>query len=290
MISVIIPTFNSEKYIQKCILSVLENSYQNFEIIIIDDGSTDMTVEIVNSINDSRVRLYKQKRKGPGLARNKGIDFAQGEYLFFLDSDDVINKSTLELLINNIGDNDIIIGDYNIIYDNGMIDIFITPKDCRFNSFFESVTIWNRLYKIDFIRRNKIRFEQLYQGEDRLFLADIYLKKPKFNIINIPVYNWLRHETDIYATLTHVKDNTNFDGQVNCMMQFKTKLENNIDKKDKKKLLEHLRYSCVYLLDILENSNYDTCDMKKFNIFVKSLKFEDDKELYSKIFKKDVEM
>ena len=161
MISIIIPAFNAEKYIEKCILSILNNTYQNFEIIIVDDGSTDKTKEIIHSFNDNRIKIINQKRKGPGSARNKGLSISKGEYIYFMDSDDTINSNTLDLLINNIEDNDILIGDYKIIYDSNLTEEFITPNDCEFNTFFESVTIWNRLYKKQFIQENNIQFENI---------------------------------------------------------------------------------------------------------------------------------
>lgn len=290
MISIIIPTYNSEKYIKDCLLSIINNSYQNFEIIIIDDGSTDKTIPKAQTINDKRIHIVKQNRKGPGSARNKGISLAKGDYIFFIDSDDIINNNTLELLINNIKDNDILIGNYQIIYDSGQTEYFVTPDDCNFNTFFESVTIWNRLYKKEFITNNNICFEPIYQGEDRLFLAELYLKNPKVKILNHFIYNWLRHDKDENNTLTHIKDHTNFDGQVSCMINFKNKLEKNLNKEETSKLIEHLRYSCYYLLDILKNTDSKTCDINKFNQFIESLNFFEDKELYKKIFNQDIEV
>ncbi len=285
MISVIIPTYNVEKYIESCLKSIITSTYQNFEIIIIDDGSTDRTIEKIREIHDSRIKVYKQLRRGPGSARNFGISLAKGEYIFFVDGDDTINKDTLEILQNNIQDCDIAIGNYKIVYDDGKIENFLTPADCRFNTFFESVTVWNRMYKKDFIIKNNIFFVEIFQGEDRLFLADLYLKDPKIKIVNKYVYNWLRHDKDNNCTLTHIKDHTNFDSQVSCMMMFKERLEKQIRKAEVEKLIEHLKYSCFYLMDILNNSEKSKCDKNKFKIFVDSLNFKTNEKLYKEIFK-----
>lgn len=291
MVSIIIPTHNRDKYIRECILSVLKNSFQDFEIIVVDDGSTDKTNEIVKKIKDPRIRLIKQKRLGPGPARNKGIDLAKGEYLFFLDSDDTINQDTLAVLVKNIQNNDIVIGNYKIIYDNGEVEEFINPDDCNFNAFFESVTVWHRLYRTSFLKNNKIRFKRIFQGEDRIFLAELYLKNPKFSVLDKSIYNWLRHEADEDETITHIKDHSHFDGQVKCMIRFKKMLEKHLkSEEEKKKLLDHLRYSCCYLLDILKNSDYEKCNFNKFKCFVKSLKFEENKDLFKKIFDKEMEI
>lgn len=86
--SVVIPLYNKEKYIKKTINSVLEQSFKNFELIIVDDGSTDRSIEIVKSINDQRINLIIQENSGPSKARNRGISEAKGEFIAFLDADD----------------------------------------------------------------------------------------------------------------------------------------------------------------------------------------------------------
>lgn len=97
MVSVIIPTYNSEKFIKKTIYSVLNQTYKNFEIIVIDDCSTDKTEGVIKGIGSSKIRFYMQeKNAGAAIARNKGLDLATGKYVAFLDSDDVWEKKKLE--------------------------------------------------------------------------------------------------------------------------------------------------------------------------------------------------
>lgn len=88
MISVIIPLYNKEKIIKKTLLSVLSQDYEDFEVIVINDGSTDRSADIVRSFNDSRVRLIEQENGGPSKARNTGVKYANGEWIVFLDADD----------------------------------------------------------------------------------------------------------------------------------------------------------------------------------------------------------
>ena len=106
LISVIIPVLNRQEEIEECIRSVFDQSYQNWELLIIDNGSTDRTPEICQALaaQETRIRLLSAPR-GVSLARNAGIDAAQGEYLFFLDSDDVIHPSLLETLLFAMEDN-----------------------------------------------------------------------------------------------------------------------------------------------------------------------------------------
>lgn len=100
--SVIIPLYNKEKYILKCINSVLEQSFSATEIVVVDDGSTDNSAEIVNLISDPRVKLYKQLNAGVSAARNKGIELAKGAYIAFLDADDWYEKSYLSKAFSHI--------------------------------------------------------------------------------------------------------------------------------------------------------------------------------------------
>lgn len=287
MISVIIPMYNSSKYIKKCIFSVLNSTYQDVEIIVIDDGSSDESVSVVNSINNNKIRVFHTDRKGPGFARNIGIKNAIGEYLFFLDSDDYIEDTYLESLINSIKEKDVIVSDYKILHDDGSEEHFVIPEDNEFNTFFESVTVWNRLYKSTFINNNNIWFETISQGEDRLFLADLYLNKPKVEITHDVGYNWCRHESDSQKTLTGDASAELFDNQVLCMKRFYEKLAPSFKSKELKIMLEHLRYSCIYLLDILKRVESNTYDQKQFKNFISLLKFDEDKELYKQIFNED---
>lgn len=104
MISVVIPLYNKEKSISNTLLSVLDQSYRDFEIIVIDDGSTDDGAKKVESLNSTKIRLYKRKNEGVSSARNFGVYKAKGEWIFFLDADDTISKDCLyyfSQLINN---------------------------------------------------------------------------------------------------------------------------------------------------------------------------------------------
>lgn len=104
IVSVIIPAYNAGKYIQECLDSLLSQTYQNLEIIVIDDGSIDETYEIVNSYSNkfARLILVHQENGGVCAARNKGLDLASGEYIMFLDADDYLLKESVEILYNDL--------------------------------------------------------------------------------------------------------------------------------------------------------------------------------------------
>lgn len=100
LVSVIIPVYNTQKYLEACICSVLVQSYENFEVILINDGSTDQSVEICKKFEkkSEKIRFFSQENKGVSAARNVGIHYSKGKYLFFMDSDDVIHRDTLQAL------------------------------------------------------------------------------------------------------------------------------------------------------------------------------------------------
>lgn len=98
MVSIIVPIYNAEQYISKCIESILAQTYRDFELILVDDGSTDMCGKICDEYakQDSRVHVIHQENKGVSAARNAGISLAKGEYIMFVDSDDFITENMLE--------------------------------------------------------------------------------------------------------------------------------------------------------------------------------------------------
>ena len=98
MVSIIVPVYNSEKYIERCIVSVMKQTNPNWELIIVDDGSTDKSADIIDRIarNEKKIRYYYQNNSGAGMARNLGITKATGDYIAFLDSDDYLSKDYIE--------------------------------------------------------------------------------------------------------------------------------------------------------------------------------------------------
>lgn len=117
LISIIIPIYNRQDFIEDCIQSVTAQSYQNFEIILIDDGSSDKTIEICTHLaeNESRIKLFTTEHGGVSAARNKGLAEAAGEYVFFLDSDDAIHYSLLETLVSGMKNSDAAIAGTEVI-------------------------------------------------------------------------------------------------------------------------------------------------------------------------------
>ena len=169
LITIIINVYNGEKYIKKCLESVIKQTYKNIEILIINDGSTDKTLEIIKKIKDKRITIINQKNTGLSLARNIGIDNSRGEYLYFVDADDYIEPDTIEYLYKLIKKHNVKIAtcncieifDYNTKIKNKDENILIESGDFLLKKVLLSEnyngTIWNKLIKKNLF--DNVRFE-----------------------------------------------------------------------------------------------------------------------------------
>ena len=134
IISVIIPVYNVENYIEKCLNSIVNQTYNNLEIIIIDDGSTDNSIAIAEKIaeNDKRIRIISQVNQGVSSARNLGLDNASGEYILFIDSDDWLDLETCKIALDTMikHDADVVMWPYISEYPlNSKVNLFFENKD-----------------------------------------------------------------------------------------------------------------------------------------------------------------
>ena len=134
-VSVIIPAYNAEKYIEDALNSVLKSKYKNIEVIVINDGSTDRTADILNeySEKESRLLIINEKNAGVSKARNKGIRRARGNFIFFLDADDTINPVAFDKAIENLNLNniDIWMFPYNITDEQLKVIRKVVPYSCE---------------------------------------------------------------------------------------------------------------------------------------------------------------
>ena len=207
MISVIIPVYNVENYIPVCINSVLKQTYQDFEVICIDDASTDSSLEILEYFakKDSRIKILKNdSNNGPGYSRNRGLDVAQGNYISFLDGDDWFSPNTFETLIKKIEqDNlDLLLFKNIVYYEDSQEFGFEEYYDMEFMNKFENQVFnhwdldktkffeisnapWNKLYLKSFLDENNIIFpnENLIH-EDNPFFYKVIISAKRISIIN----------------------------------------------------------------------------------------------------------
>lgn len=215
-VSIIMPVYNSEKYIDDTIKYVLSQTYEDFEFIIVNDGSMDSTQKICEEYakKDSRIRLFNNENGGVSRARNFAISKATGEYIRFIDADDKMEKDSLEILVDAIEKNDeidIVIGKYfsndQEIY-TGELEGIYSVKDSMPNflkymrTFFYGVT-WNKLYKRSVIEDNKLSFDINVSWSEDLFFNLDYLKKVrKIYYVNKSVYYYIRRENGLASSIT----------------------------------------------------------------------------------------
>lgn len=198
LVSIIIPCFNCEKYIDKCLKSILNQTYKNFEILLYNDGSSDGTLNILKKYEEKYnfIKLYDQKNMGVSKTRNKSIFDASGDYIMFIDNDDYIKNDYVETFVNNCFDNDIVIGGYLRINQENKILKKMTLKDCAWSKYMV-MSPWAKLYKRSFLISNNIQFLDNNIGEDVYFNMLAYSLTKKIKTIDYTGYNWYYNDLSV---------------------------------------------------------------------------------------------
>ena len=204
LVSIVVPVYNVEKYINKCIESVIQQTYKNWELILVDDNSNDNSYQICceYSKKDKRIRCLKNTAKGVSNARNFGICNVQGEWILFIDSDDEIKEDTVEKLLKDSNGYDIIVGGYEIA--NEINDTLNTYRPDEFQgditNFCKTIDKytsaipymkgpWCKLFKTEIVKKNNILFPpNMSYGEDVCFVYDYLRVAKKIRIISDVVY------------------------------------------------------------------------------------------------------
>lgn len=211
-VSVIVPVFNGGRCILRCIKSIQSQTLGNIEIIIVNDGSTDETAAVLESVIDSRIRVINQENAGQGFARNAGIDAAGGEYVSFVDADDTIEKNMLEVMYNRAKADKADMVQCNILNINpdgservqlpaldGIVEITDSGEysDKYFAVCRHSFEVCNKLIDLDFLRESGVRFCDTRRcfSEDLMFNLELLTHIRKISFISEPYYNYYRNET-----------------------------------------------------------------------------------------------
>ena len=180
-ISIIVPIYNAEKFIKKCVDSLLNQTKKELEFILINDGSTDKTHDILKTYKDKRIKYFKNKNQGIGKTRNFGIEKATGKYIIFIDSDDYIEPTTCEELYNKAIKEkaDVVVCDFFKVYDDGSIEDINLPsfktsklKDNPNILIDINLSPWNKIYSTKLIKDNNIRFAEGIKYEDVPFVSE----------------------------------------------------------------------------------------------------------------------
>ena len=241
-ISVIVPIFKAEKYLKRCIDSILAQTFPDFELLLVDDGSPDNSGNICDDYaeHDSRVRVFHKENGGVSSARNVGLNNAIGQWIYFCDPDDYLYVDTLEILVKQLAVGvDMVLGGYVEEADNGDVIyyenlatiksldvkeafiVYFTQGDYKFQGY-----LWNRLFNHDIIYTYNLRFdENIYYKEDGLFIVK-YLCRMIGQVIYItrPIYHYVVHPEGAMGALAKgVNDKflTNLDARILSFKEIK---------------------------------------------------------------------
>ena len=199
-ISIIVPVYNAKKYLEQCIDSILSQSFSNFELLLIDDGSTDISGKICDeyATKDSRVRIFHKNNGGVSSARNIGLNNAKGEWILFLDADDWLENNALSIIINSISDgvsllqfNAYVVNSSNKrLHNNGDGPCFFSNLKSYYR--YSRPELWNYCFKNEIISKLNLKFnESLNYAEDQVFVYT-YLNYSDIKVKYIPasLYNY----------------------------------------------------------------------------------------------------
>lgn len=208
-ITIVVPVYNTSDYLTRCVKSITNQTYRNLEIILIDDGSTDESLEMCNLLaeQDKRIKVVNQENKGLAETRNNGIQLATGEYICFIDSDDYIDNAMVETLLRAIKQTnaDVCEGSFYIHMKDGNIkDVSCEQKGVKFvsgkldliNSYSDATILipaWDKLYKLSSIK--DIRFDKNCFKEDSDYIYKLCVAEKTFALVPIPFYHYVKRKS-----------------------------------------------------------------------------------------------
>ncbi len=217
-VSIILPIYNVERYLPKCLDSLTAQTLEDIEIICVNDGSTDNTLQILQqyAAKDKRIKIINQANAGPGVARNNGIAAAKGEYIAFVDPDDWVEIEAYEELYQIIKKENADMAEFAFavheekdgkvkIKDKLYKDLIVDVKKYPQFLFGNDIAVWNKLFNAEFIRKNKISFSAGYCAEDMIFTVSTRATAAKIIYIDKVYYHYLHRKSSI----THKKSAVN---------------------------------------------------------------------------------
>ena len=221
-LSVVIPCYNVEKFVQKCANSILVQKGFDCELIFVNDGSKDNTLHVLENlaIKDNRIKVINQENQGLSGARNTGIENAKGDYIMFVDADDWLEPNAFELISKNFNKEDLFCFSYNRVFEKKSV-----PRDLKINGVYEAafiqrrmvgllgeelrdpsqadslVTVWGKIYKTDIVKKNKIVFvdTKIFGNEDAFFNIQYLEFSYVVKLLNLPLYNYRKNNFSSYT-------------------------------------------------------------------------------------------
>lgn len=212
-VSMVVPVYNAESFLEKSISYLLNQTFADFELILVNDGSKDKSGEICDkyALKDKRIKIIHKENGGAGSARNAGIEIAVGEYITFPDADDIVHNNMLEVVVNEITTKavDLVIFSYeniciegetatiknrNKLFNKTIIDNQVECRmlwfDIRKINISQLNTPWNKLYKLNIIKDNNIRFPDIRRAQDAVFNLKYYDRISSISVIDEILYSY----------------------------------------------------------------------------------------------------
>ncbi|WP_066890482.1 glycosyltransferase family 2 protein [Clostridium nigeriense] len=288
MISLILPIYNVEKYLRECLDSIMNQSYKNYELIIVDDGSRDRSLEIVNEYRNKfkHIKILSQKNKGVSEARNLALKYAIGKYILFVDSDDFLRADMLEKLISIAikAKCDVVISNYYLYYDKNNYIKFL--KNMPSFTIYDNYRVvdmmlkykiqgqlWNKLFKFSLLKENNFQFEKDRYIQDIFPVFKAISNANKISYLDEPLYFYRQREgstvnkknkkltVDYYHAMTSVKkyiEENNIEINENSFKTFKAHI---------------LSYFIYHYTNESLNNNYNS--FKKSDYYKLNISFKD---------------
>lgn len=297
VVSVIVPVYNCEKYIGKCIESIINQTYQDIEIVLVDDGSTDGSGNICDrySKKDHRIKIIHKENGGVSETRNIGMDASSGEYLLFVDADDWLEKDMCKQLIDAAinGNSDIVICGYKKFYEeDNTFKIIIPEKNQEKEQFGDLITstkanvdgyLWTKLIRKSLIQKN-FRADIAIK-EDLVFLIENFKDCTKYSVVETPLYNYRIHKnSSLHSKMITDKKITSLDADICIINNIKMTVQDDyklsfvvayynycsqLDGEILKKIKEKYgRYKDLYYRDVMKSNSIGV--KEKLKIFIKS--------------------
>lgn len=223
--SIIIPVYNCEKKMHICIESILGQTFRDWELILVNDGSRDNSLSECNKYanSDSRIKVISQDNKGPASARNNGIQYSKGEYLLFCDADDQLEERALEKIVEQLEkDVDIIFFGYSdAMIEQGKIVVLgqhqlsyrqlesneeLKKEFVKLDATGFTYPVWNKVYRSEFIKECRAEFpEGINVAEDFIFNIQLYTRVNNIIVLDECLYNYIHHKDSITSTFNKNK-------------------------------------------------------------------------------------
>lgn len=304
-LSIIIPCYNAEKHITRCLKSIVNQGFDtiDYEIIIIDDGSTDNSVKVIEDFNNTykNILLFKQQNQGQGVARNKGIGLAKGDYVYFIDADDYLAHNSLNVIFKHgithkldvIGFNTLITHEIDL-FDISKSEItneitITTGVDFILKNRNHRLEAWWYLIKRDYLIESGFKFEEGAFLEDVIFTFRVLHGAKRFVFVPITIHRYLQNPNSTMQNETYQHLSKLIDGYLSLIIRLDKLKKNICDNKaqNKNNAIENIQYlsnsNTFYLFFKITKSNFS---IKKIDNILTQLKktgaYPFDKELITK--------